>query len=67
MFGAARRRRLAEVDCSPRPPGAFGGAALTAQLESQTGINLERDIFSWIGDIAVYAHGDGPDDHSTAR
>ncbi len=38
--------------------GAFGGAALTGQLESQTGINLDRDLFSWIGDIAVFARGD---------
>jgi hypothetical protein len=37
--------------------GALGGAALTGQLEAQTGVNLERDVFSWIGDIAVYAHG----------
>jgi hypothetical protein len=35
--------------------GAFGGAAATAQLQSQYGINLERDVFSWIGDIAVFA------------
>jgi hypothetical protein len=40
--------------------GAFGGAALTAQVESQTGINLQRDLFSWVGDVAVYAHGDSP-------
>jgi hypothetical protein len=37
--------------------GAFGGAAATQQLQQQFGINLERDIFSWIGDIAVYARG----------
>jgi hypothetical protein len=35
--------------------GAFGGVAVTAQLQSQYGINLERDVFSWIGDIAVFA------------
>ena len=35
--------------------GAFGGAAVTAQLQSQYGIDLERDVFSWIGDIAVFA------------
>ena len=35
--------------------GAFGGAAATAQLQSQYGIDLERDVFSWIGDIAVFA------------
>jgi hypothetical protein len=34
--------------------GAFGGAAATAQLQSQYGINLERDVFSWIGDMAVF-------------
>lgn len=38
--------------------GALGGAALTGQIESQTGVNLERDVFSWVGDVAVYAHGD---------
>ncbi len=37
--------------------GALGGAAITGQLESQTGINLERDVFSWIGDVSVYARG----------
>jgi hypothetical protein len=35
--------------------GAFGGAAASAQLQSQYGINLERDVFSWIGDVAVFA------------
>ena len=35
--------------------GAFGGAAATQQLQSQYGIDLERDVFSWIGDMAVFA------------
>ena len=35
--------------------GAFGGAAATQQLQQQYGIDLERDVFSWIGDIAVFA------------
>ena len=38
--------------------GALGGAAITGQLEQQTGINLERDVFSWIGDLAVFVRGD---------
>lgn len=38
--------------------GAIGGAAISGQLESQTGINLDRDILSWVGDIAVYVKGD---------
>jgi hypothetical protein len=37
--------------------GALGGAAATAQLQSQYGIDLDRDVFSWIGDIAVFARG----------
>ncbi len=37
--------------------GALGGAALTGSLEAQTGINLQRDVFSWIGDVSVYARG----------
>ncbi len=38
--------------------GALGGAALTGQLESQIGINLDRDLFSWVGDLAVFVRGD---------
>lgn len=37
-----------------RVAGAFGGAAATQQLQQQYGIDLERDVFSWIGDIAVF-------------
>jgi hypothetical protein len=40
-----------------RLAGALGGAAATQQLQQQFGIDLERDVFSWIGDIAVYARG----------
>ena len=40
-----------------RLAGAFGGAAATQQLQQQYGINLDRDVFSWIGDIAIYARG----------
>jgi len=37
--------------------GAFGGAAAAQQLEQQFGLNLERDVFGWIGDIAVFLRG----------
>ena len=37
--------------------GAFGGAAATQQLQQQYGIDLERDVFSWIGDIGVWLSG----------
>jgi hypothetical protein len=40
-----------------RVAGAFGGAAATQQLKQRYGIDLERDVFSWIGDIAVFARG----------
>jgi hypothetical protein len=37
--------------------GAFGGAAATQQLQQQYGIDLERDVFGWIGDIAIFVRG----------
>ena len=40
-----------------RVAGAFGGAAATQQLQQQYGINLERDVFGWIGDIAIFVRG----------
>jgi len=41
--------------------GAFGGAAIAEQLRSQLGIDLEQDVFSWIGDVAFFARGTSPD------
>jgi hypothetical protein len=38
--------------------GLFGGAAARQQLQSQLGIDLDEDILSWIGDIAIFARGD---------
>jgi uncharacterized protein DUF3352 len=37
--------------------GALGGAALSAQLKQQTGLDLEQDVFSWIGDVGVFVRG----------
>ena len=37
--------------------GAFGGAAIAEQLRSQLGLDLEQDVFSWIGDVALFARG----------
>jgi len=37
--------------------GAFGGAAATQQLQQQYGINLDRDVFGWIGDIGLFLRG----------
>ena len=37
--------------------GALGGAAIAAQVQQSTGLNLEQDIFSWVGDVGIYARG----------
>ena len=37
--------------------GAFGGAAIENQLRQQLGLDLQQDVFSWIGDVAVFARG----------
>jgi Protein of unknown function (DUF3352) len=37
--------------------GAIGGAAVSAQLKQQTGLDLEQDVFSWIGDVGVFVRG----------
>ena len=37
--------------------GAFGGAAIAQQLRSQLGLDLEQDVFSWIGDVAFFVRG----------
>jgi hypothetical protein len=37
--------------------GAFGGAAAAQQLQQRFGLDLDRDVFSWIGDIAIFVRG----------
>jgi Protein of unknown function (DUF3352) len=37
--------------------GALGGAAVSAQLKQATGLDLEQDVFSWIGDVGVFVRG----------
>lgn len=37
--------------------GALGGAAASAQLKQATGLDLEQDVFSWIGDVGVFVRG----------
>jgi len=43
-----------------RAAGALGGAALREQLRSQLGLDLEEDVFSWIGDVGAFVRGDSP-------
>ncbi len=40
---------------------AGGEQKLEQQLEAQTGLNLNRDVLSWIGDVAVFVSGDSKD------
>jgi hypothetical protein len=42
--------------------GAFGGAAATQQLRRDYGIDLEQDVFSWIGDTGAFVRGTRADD-----
>ena len=42
--------------------GAFGGAAATQQLQQRYGIDLDRDVFGWIGDIAFFLRGTSESD-----
>lgn len=37
--------------------GALGGAAIENELRQQLGLDLQEDVFSWIGDVAVFARG----------
>ncbi len=37
--------------------GALGGAAVTGQLRQQLGLDLQQDVFSWMGDVGVFARG----------
>jgi hypothetical protein len=41
--------------------GALGGAAIDQQLRSQLGLDLDQDVFSWIGDAAFFARGTSDD------
>jgi hypothetical protein len=42
--------------------GALGGAAIGAQVQQATGLNLEQDVFSWIGDAGVFVRGESEAD-----
>jgi Protein of unknown function (DUF3352) len=37
--------------------GVFGGPAAESQLRQEYGIDLERDVFSWMGDAGVFLRG----------
>jgi hypothetical protein len=41
--------------------GAFGGPVLEEQLRRELGLDLEQDVFSWVGDVALFIRGKSPD------
>jgi hypothetical protein len=55
-YGQAMKATLDQVT------GAFGGAAARAQLQQQYGIDVDEDLLSWIGDVAVFVRGDSVPD-----
>lgn len=40
--------------------GAFGGAVVQEQLRRELGLDLEQDVFSWVGDVALFIRGQSP-------
>jgi hypothetical protein len=54
-FGAAMKQLY------DRAAGALGGAAVREQLREQLGLDLEEDVFSWIGDVGAFVRGDSPE------
>jgi hypothetical protein len=43
-----------------RVGGAIGAAVIEGQLERDYGLSLERDLYSWVGDAAVFVRGTSP-------
>ncbi len=41
--------------------GAIGAAAISAQLRQATGLDVDADLFSWMGDMAFFVRGETVD------
>ena len=37
--------------------GALGGAAVAGQVKQATGLDLQQDVFSWVGDVGLFVRG----------
>ena len=37
--------------------GAIGAAAIAGQVKQSTGLDLQQDLFSWIGDVGLFVRG----------
>lgn len=37
--------------------GAIGGVAIAGQVREQTGLDLQADVFSWMGDVGFFVRG----------
>jgi hypothetical protein len=40
--------------------GPIGGTALRREVRREAGLDLDRDVLDWIGDVAVFVRGDTP-------
>jgi hypothetical protein len=52
--GASLRVALGEL------AGVLGASAVTGELRGRFGIDLERDVFSWMGDAGAFVRGSEP-------
>jgi hypothetical protein len=55
-FAAPRVGEMAESLMSSFA-GAIGGAAVAAQVKQATGLDLQQDVFSWVGDVGAFIRG----------
>jgi hypothetical protein len=37
--------------------GAIGAAAIAGQVKQSTGLDLQQDVFSWVGDVGLFVRG----------
>lgn len=58
-IGASLSRSLAQLDQLSAAGGGAGIGQVLGQLRARTGIDVQRDLLSWMGDGAVYARGTG--------
>jgi Protein of unknown function (DUF3352) len=54
-FGDIAKRLFAQV--TGFLPGGLGPAAANEQIKQETGLDLAQDVFSWMGDAALYVSG----------
>ena len=56
-FGAAKYGETIKAALG-QYAGLLGGEAMREQLKNQLGIDLDQDVLSWVGDVAVFVRGE---------